>query len=104
MMDISLNQYLILSALLFSIGLFGVLSRRNIIVILMCVEIMLNAANLMLVAFSRFVTPADLSGQAVVIFSMVVAAAEISVGLAILIAIYKKRKSIDISNINLLKW
>jgi NAD(P)H-quinone oxidoreductase subunit 4L len=103
-MQIGLNQYLVLSALLFSIGLFGALSRRNAIVILMCIEIMLNAANIALVAFSRFVTPVELSGQTVVIFSIVVAAAEVTVGLAIIIALYRQRKSIDVTDINLLKW
>ncbi len=67
-MTIGLTQYLILSAVLFSIGLFGALSRRNAIVILMCVELMLNAANLALISLSRFVTPVDLSGQTVAIF------------------------------------
>jgi len=89
---------------LFSIGLYGALSRKNAIVILMCVEIMLNAANLSLVAFSRFITPDQLSGQTLAIFSIVVAAAEVSVGLAIIIALYRQRKNIDVSNINLLKW
>jgi len=70
----------------------------------MCVEIMLNAANLSLVAFSRFITPAELSGQALAIFSIVVAAAEVAVGLAIIIALYRQRKNIDVTDINLLKW
>ena len=90
--------------MLFSIGLYGALSRKNAIVILMCVEIMLNAANLSLVAFSRFITPAELSGQALAIFSIVVAAAEVAVGLAIIIALYRQRKNIDVTDINLLKW
>jgi NAD(P)H-quinone oxidoreductase subunit 4L len=103
-MTIGLTQYLVLAAVLFSVGLFGALSRRNAIVILMCIEIMLNAANLALVGFSRFVTPEDLSGQTVAIFSIVVAAAEVAVGLAIIIALYRHRKDIDVSNISLLKW
>ena len=103
-MTIGLTQYLILSAVLFSIGLFGALSRRNAIVILMCVELMLNAANLALISLSRFVTPVDLSGQTVAIFSIVVAAAEVTVGLAIIIALFRQRKSIDITDISLLKW
>ena len=103
-MSIGLTHYLILSAVLFSIGLYGALSRENAIVSLMCIEIMLNAANLSLVAFSRFVTPDQLSGQTVAIFSIVVAAAEVSVGLAIIIALYRQRKSIDVTDINLLKW
>ncbi len=70
----------------------------------MCVEIMLNAANLSLVAFSRFITPEELSGQTLAIFSIVVAAAEVAVGLAIIIALYRQRKNIDATDINLLKW
>ncbi len=103
-MSIGLTHYLILSAVLFSIGLYGALSRKNAIVILMFVEIMLNAANLSLVAFSRFITPEQLSGQALAIFSIVVAAAEVAVGLAIIIALYRQRQNIDVTDINLLKW
>ena len=103
-MSIELTHYLILSAVLFSIGLYSALSRKNAIVILMCVEIMLNAANLSLVAFSCFITPDQLSGQTLAIFSIVVAAAEVAVGLAIIIALYRQHKNIDVSKINLLKW
>ena len=103
-MAIGLTHYLVLSALLFAVGLYGALSRKNAIVILMCVEIMLNAANLALVAFSRFVTPEALSGQTVAIFSIVVAAAEVTVGLAIIIALFRQHKNIDITDIDLLKW
>ncbi len=103
-MTIGLTHYLILSAFLFSLGLYGALSRKNAIVILMCVEIMLNAANLALVAFSRYITPEQLTGQSIAIFSIVVAAAEVSVGLAIIIALYRQRKSINATDINLLKW
>jgi NADH:ubiquinone oxidoreductase subunit K len=70
----------------------------------MCVEIMLNSANLALVAFSRFITPDQMSGQTLAIFSIVVAAAEVSVGMAIIIALFRQRKSIDVTDINLLKW
>jgi NADH:ubiquinone oxidoreductase subunit K len=103
-MTSDLNAYLVLSAVLFSIGLYGALSRKNAVVVLMCIEIMLNAANLSLVAFSRFVTPVTLDGQAVAIFSIVVAAAEVAVGLAIIIAFYRQRNSVDVNDINLLKW
>lgn len=103
-MSIGLTHYLVLSAVLFGIGLYGAFSRRNAVVVLMCVEIMLNAANLALVAFSRFVTPQQLSGQAIAIFSIVVAAAEVTVGLAIIIALFRQRKNIDVTEINLLKW
>jgi NAD(P)H-quinone oxidoreductase subunit 4L len=103
-MTVSLEHYLVLSAVLFSIGLFGALSRRSAIVILMCIEIMLSACNITLVAFSRFITPAELTGQVFAIFSIVVAAAEVTVGLAIIIAIYRKYESIDVNKTNLLKW
>ncbi|MFC1949838.1 NADH-quinone oxidoreductase subunit NuoK [Chloroflexota bacterium] len=103
-MSVGLEHYLILSAVLFAIGLYGVLVKRNAIVILMCVEIMLNAVNIAMVAFSRFITPTALTGQVFSIFIMVVAAAEAVVGLAIVISIYRNRETIDISKINLLKW
>lgn len=99
-----MNSYVVLSAVLFSIGLYGALSRKNAVVILMCVEIMLNAANLSLVAFSRFITPVTLDGQALVIFNIVVAAAEVAIGLAVIIAFYRQRNSVDVNDINLLKW
>jgi len=101
-MDIGLTHYLVLAILLFGVGLYGALSRRNVIVILMCVELMLNAANLSLVAFSRYIY--STSGQAMVFFSLVVAAAEISVGLAIVLTFYRQRRNIDIKDVNLLKW
>lgn len=101
---IGLHHYLILATLLFSIGLYGALTKRNAVVILMCIELMLNAVNIALVAFSRFVTPALLTGQVFAIFIMVVAAAEASVGLAIIIAIYRNRQLIDASKIDLMKW
>ena len=103
-MQIGLEHYLILSAVLFSIGLYGVLAKRNAIVILMCIEIMLNAVNISMVAFSRYVTPSLLTGQVFAIFIMVVAAAEAAVGLAIIIAIYRNRETIESTRINLLKW
>ncbi len=103
-MTAGLNNYLVLSAVLFSIGLYGALSRKNAVVVLMCVEIMLNAANLSLVAFSRFVTPVALSGQTVAIFSITAAAAEVAVGLAVVIALYRQRGTVDVNDINLLKW
>ena len=103
-MSIGLEHYLILSVILFSIGLYGALSKRNAIVILMCVEIMLNAVNIAMVAFSRYIVPALLTGQVFSIFIMVVAAAEAAVGLAIIIAIYRSRETIDATEINLMKW
>jgi NADH:ubiquinone oxidoreductase subunit K len=99
-----LEHYLILSAILFSIGLYGALTKRNAIVILMCIEIMLNAVNIAMVAFSRFIAPALLTGQIFAIFIMVVAAAEAAVGLAIIIAIYRSRDTIETDKIDLMKW
>ena len=103
-MTIGLEHYLILSAIMFSIGLYGVLAKRNAVIILMCIELMLNAVNITLVAFSRYVVPALLTGQIFAIFVIVVAAAEIAVGLAIILAIYRRLEDIDVTKINLLKW
>lgn len=103
-MSIGLEHYLLLSAVLFAIGLYGALSRRSAIVMLMCIELMMNAVNITLVAFSRFVAPVALSGQVFTIFSIVVAAAEATIGLGIIIAIYRHFENIDTSRINLLKW
>jgi NAD(P)H-quinone oxidoreductase subunit 4L len=101
--SIGLEHYLILSAILFSIGLFGALTKRNAIVILMCVEIMLNAVNIAMVAFSRFIAPTLLTGQVFAIFIMVVAAAEAAVGLAIVISIFRSRETIETKDIDLMK-
>jgi NAD(P)H-quinone oxidoreductase subunit 4L len=103
-MTIGLQHYLVLSAVLFCIGLFGALTRRNVVVILMCIELMLNAVNISLVAFSSYIVPLMLTGQIFAIFVIVVAAAEIAVGLAIVLAIYRGLANIDTNNINLLKW
>jgi NAD(P)H-quinone oxidoreductase subunit 4L len=103
-MNIGLQHYLILSAILFSIGLYGALAKRNAIVILMSIELMLNAVNIAMVAFSRYIVPLLLTGQVFVIFIMVVAAAEVAVGLAIIIAIYRHRETIDATKIDLMKW
>jgi NADH:ubiquinone oxidoreductase subunit K len=103
-MAIGLGHYLILSAVLFSIGLYGALAKRNAIVILMSIELMLNAVNIALVAFSRYIVPVLLTGQVFTIFVMVVAAAEAAVGLAIIISIYRYRETIDVTKINLMKW
>jgi NADH:ubiquinone oxidoreductase subunit K len=104
MFSAGLDQYLVLSAVLFCIGLFGVLTQRNVIRIIMCIEIMLNAVNISLIAFSRYVTPVILTGQLFAIFVMVVAAAEVAVGIAIIFAAYRNRESVDIENFNILKW
>ncbi|NJD91859.1 MAG: NADH-quinone oxidoreductase subunit NuoK [Geobacter sp.] len=99
---LSINAYLILSAILFAIGTIGVLTRRNAIVIFMCVEMMLNAVNLTFIAFSKYL--GNLDGQIFVFFVMTVAAAEAAVGLALMIAFFKNRESIDVEDMNLLKW
>ncbi len=103
-MSVGLEHYLILSAILFSIGLYGALAKRNAIVILMCIEIMLNAVNIAMVAFSRYIVPLELTGQVFVIFILAVAAAEAAVGLAIIIAIYRNRETIESTKFDLLKW
>jgi NADH:ubiquinone oxidoreductase subunit K len=97
-----LEHFLILSAILFSIGLYGVLAKRNAVVILMSVEIMLNAVNIAMVAFARY--SHLITGQVFVIFIMVVAAAEVAVGLALIISIYRSRKSADVEKFDLMKW
>lgn len=99
---LALNNYLILSAILFSIGTIGVLIRRNAIVIFMCVEMMLNAVNLTFIAFSKYL--GNIDGQIFVFFVMTVAAAEAAVGLALMIAFYKNRESIDVEDVNVMKW
>ena len=101
-MELALNWYLSLSAVLFTIGVFGVLFRRNAIVVLMSVELMLNAVNLTLVAFSQ--SMADPAGQILVFFVMSVAAAEAAVGLAIVIAIFRNKLTVDITQINLFRY
>ncbi len=100
---IPLNWYLILAAALFCLGLYGVLSRRNAIAVLMGVELMLNAVNINLVAFNRFVTPALVVGQVFAIFVLAVAAAEAAVGLALIIAIYRTRDSVNLEDADLMK-
>jgi NADH-quinone oxidoreductase subunit K len=103
---ITLNDYLIASGLLFAIGLLGVMLRRNIIVIFMCLEMMLAAANLSLVAFSRFKTVDGLpnyNGQMLVFFIITVAAAEVAVGLAIIVALFRARRTVHVDDINSMK-
>ena len=102
MTQIPLNYYVLLSTMLFCIGVLGVLFRRNAIVIFMCIELMLNAVNLLLVAFSVY--HGDAAGQIFVFFIMAVAAAEVAVGLAILMMIYRNTNTTDINFLNKLKW
>lgn len=102
----TLNDYLIASGLLFAIGLAGVVLRRNIIIIFMCLEMMLSAANLSLVAFSRFKTVDGLpnyNGQMLVFFIITVAAAEVAVGLAIIVALFRARRTVHVDDINSMK-
>jgi len=102
MLGVPLNHYIILSAVIFSIGVIGVLIRRNAIVIFMSVELMLNAVNLLLTAFSVY--RGDAAGQVFVFFIMALAAAEVAIGLAIIVMIYRNTNSIDINVLNRLKW
>ena len=103
-MTIGLEHYLVLSTVLFSIGLYGALAKRNAIVILMSIELMLNAVNIAMVAFSRYIVPVLLTGQVFAIFIIVVAAAEVTVGLAIVMAIYRNRGTVDVTQTDLMKW
>ncbi|MEO8446337.1 MAG: NADH-quinone oxidoreductase subunit NuoK [bacterium] len=99
---IEINYYLIVSAILFCIGVIGVLVRRNAIIIFMCIELMLNSINLTLVAFSSYL--GNINGQIFVFIVMTVAAAEAAIGLAIIIALFRNKESINIDEINILKW
>jgi NADH-quinone oxidoreductase subunit K len=101
---IPLSWYLILSAGLLSIGLYGVLARRNAVAILLGIELMLNAVNINLVAFWRYGDPADFAGQVFAIIVFAVAAAEVAVGLALVISVYRRRNTVIADEIDLLKW
>ena len=101
---IPLSWYLMLSAALFSIGLFGVLARRNAIAILLGVELMLNAVNINLVAFWRYLDPAQMTGQVFAIIVFAVAAAEVAVGLALIISVYRNRKTVVADELDMMKW
>jgi len=99
---IPIEYFLALSAILFSLGAYGALTRRNTIVVLMSIEIMLNAANVNFVAFSSFFN--DVRGQVFALFSIAIAAAEVAVGLAILLNLLKTRETIDLEDIHILRW
>ena len=101
-MQIPIEYYLILSAFMFSVGIVGVLTRRNAIIVFMSIELMLNSANLTLITYSSYL--GDVGGQLFVFFVMAVAAAEAAVGLAIIIAIYRNKLTVNIDEINILKW
>lgn len=99
---VPLNHYLIFCSIIFAIGVVGVLIRRNVIIIMMSIELMLNAVNLLLVAFSAY--RGDASGQVFVFFVMALAAAEVAIGLSIVIMVYRNTKSIDIESLSKLRW
>ena len=99
---ITLNHYLVLSALLFAIGLMGIMTRRNVLMILLCIEIMFNAANLAFIAYARAL--GDLGGQIVVFFIIIVAAAEVTVGLAIAILLARQVKTLNADEADSMKW
>jgi NADH-quinone oxidoreductase subunit K len=103
-MNVGLEHYLAVSVLLFCLGLLGVIVRRNLLIIYMSLELMLNAANLALVAFSRFSSkPDDLDGQVFVFFTITVAAAEVAVGLSLIVALYRKRQTAHVEDLTTLK-
>ena len=101
-MEIPLSYYLLLGAILFAIGVVGTLTRRNAIVIFMCIELMLNSVHLSLIACSAFL--GEITGMVTVFFVMAVAAAEAAVGLAIVIALYRNKPTVNVDEINILKW
>ena len=103
-MAVTLQHYLVLAVVLFVIGLYGALTKRNAIVILISIELMLNGVNIAMAAFSSYIVPQLLTGQIFTIFIIVVAAAEAAVGLAIVISIFRHRETIDATKINLMKW
>ena len=100
----TLYQYLTLASLIFCIGTFGVLTRRNAIGVLISLEIMFNSVNLLLVAFTRFVSPQGLEGQIFALFVIVIAAAESTVGMAIVLLLYRGFRGIQVDRVNFLKW
>ncbi len=99
---VSLHSYLILSGVMFVIGSIGVITRRNAIIVFMSIELMLNSVNLSLVAFSAFF--GDATGQVLVFFVMTVAAAEAAIGLAIIIAVFRRKQTVNLEEINIMKW
>jgi NADH-quinone oxidoreductase subunit K len=101
---IPLSWYVIFSAALFCVGLYGALARRNALAILMAIELMLNAVNINLVAFWRYITPDLIAGQAFALIVFAVAASEAAVGLALIISIYRRRHTVAVEEIDMLKW
>lgn len=102
MLTLPIEYYLTLSAVIFVIGTIGVLTRRNAIIIFMCIELMLNSVNLTLVAFSQYL--GDMAGQIMVLLVMTVAAAEAAVGLAIVLALFRNKQTVYVDEVNVLKW
>jgi NADH:ubiquinone oxidoreductase subunit K len=103
-MQVGLIHFLALGAVLFSIGIYGALTRRNAIGVLMSIELMFNAVNINFVAFAKFVSPVAITGQVFVVFVIAIAAAEATVGLAIVLLIYRNFKEIFVDRVNLMKW
>ena len=103
-MHLQLEYFLLLSAALFCIGIFGLITSRNAVRVLMSIEIMLNAVNLNLMGFSNYIDPVGIKGQVFAVFVLTVAAAEAAVGLAIVLSIYRNRDTVDMEQFNLLKW
>ena len=101
---ITLTHYLLLAAALFCIGMFGVIVKKNAIAVLMGIELMLNATNINLVAFNHFLKPEILTGHVFAIFVIIVAAAEVTIGLAVILALYRHYKAISVDEVNQLKW
>jgi NAD(P)H-quinone oxidoreductase subunit 4L len=103
-MHIQLQYFLVLAAALFCIGIYGLITSRNAVRVLMSIELLLNAVNLNLMAFSSYIDPQDIKGQVFSVFIITVAAAESAVGLAIILSIYRNRETVDMEQFNLLKW
>lgn len=101
---VGLNEYLIFAAVLFCIGLYGAVAKKNAVAVLMGIELMLNSVNINLIAFNRFLTPGELAGQVFAIMVVVVAAAEVAVGLALILNIYRQRLTTDVNDLDWLKW
>lgn len=101
---ISFEHYLLLSTIIFGIGLYGILAKKNAVAVLMSVELMLNAVNINFIAINKFVITGGVTGQLFAIFVIVVAAAEVAVGLALIISIFRQKKSVNLNDFNLLKW
>lgn len=101
---IPLTYFVVFSAMLFSIGMYGVLARRNAVLILLSVELMLNAVNINFIAFAHYVTPVSIVGQMYTIFAIAAGAAEIGVGLAIILAVYRRGRTVNVDEVDLMKW